>query len=101
MLVHEPDGTRCFDGARIGTQRSESDARKRRFSGAVLADERMNFARKKIEVDAVNGDDPWKFFPDTVQRERRCGRDYTLTGFQRARSSRVDGTVIFPLTMAA
>jgi hypothetical protein len=57
MLVHQTDGAVGFDGAVVGFDRAEGDIGQRRFARAVFADERVNFTRKQIEIDAVDRDD--------------------------------------------
>jgi len=99
MLVNEPDRSVCADASGIGTRRSERDVRERRFAGAVFADESVNFAGKKIEFDAVDGDDPRIRFNDAAQAERGCD-GYSFAGFQLESSSRVDGTLTRPLIIA-
>ena len=54
MLVHQADGADGFDGAGVGFDRAERNIGKRGFAGAVFADERVDFAREQIEIDAVD-----------------------------------------------
>ena len=74
MLVNQTDGPGGAYSSGVGAQRTERDIGKRRFSGAVLADECADLSRKKIEVDAVNGDDPRKSLINAAERERGVRR---------------------------
>ena len=41
------------DLARVGPMHAAENADQRRFAGAVLADQRVDFARHHVEIDAV------------------------------------------------
>jgi hypothetical protein len=57
VLVHQTDGAVGFDGAVVRLDGAEGDIGERRFARAVFADERVNFTREQIEIDAVDRDD--------------------------------------------
>jgi hypothetical protein len=67
MLVHQADGAAGFDGAVVGLDRTERDVGERRFARAVFADQRVNFARQQIEIDAVDRDDARIDFANAAQ----------------------------------
>jgi len=89
VLVDEPDRAGGFDRAVVGVDRAVGDRGERRLPGAVLADERVNLARRKLEVDAVDGLDRTEAAADAAQRQ-------SGTRVNDASSSRVDGTRIAP-----
>jgi hypothetical protein len=62
------------DLARIGRLRSGQDLHQRRFSGAVLADERVHFAGFDIERDAVERTDAGERLHDPRHAQERGGR---------------------------
>ena len=74
MLVDQTDGAVGFDGSGVGFDRAERDVGERGLAGAVFADERVNFTRKQIEVDAVDRDDAGIDFPNAAQLKRDAGR---------------------------
>jgi hypothetical protein len=57
MLVYQTDVPARGDASGIGPHFAEGDIRKRRFPGAVLADERVNLTGVEVEIDAVDGND--------------------------------------------
>ncbi len=67
MLVHQTDGAGCFYRTGVGLDGAEGDIRQRRFAGAVFADERVNFTREQIEIDAVDRDDAGIDLANTAQ----------------------------------
>lgn len=99
MLVYEADRAAAFGGSRIRLQRAERNVRKRRLAGAVLTDEPDDRPRGNVEIDAVDGNDLAEPFDDPAKRERR--RQGMRTGVNFASSSRVDGGLILPATIAA
>ena len=69
VLMDETDRTVTFDGAFVGTQRSERDVCKRRLAGSVFADQCVNGARLEIEIDTRYRDNVTKPFDDAAQRK--------------------------------
>ena len=50
------------------------DVRERALAGAVLAEERVHLAERRLEVDAVVGDDAWEALHDPVHGHRHPRR---------------------------
>ena len=85
VLVDEADGAVRLDRAGVRFHRAECDRRQGRFAGAVFADERVDFARQRVEVDAVDRRDRAEAFADPAQAQRR------LSHARRSSSSERNG----------
>jgi hypothetical protein len=73
MLVDQAHRSARADGARVGRYRTEGDACERRLTGTVLADQRVNLARRDVEIYPVDGLDAGIPFADTAELERAAG----------------------------
>ncbi len=67
-------GTVHADLARIGAIDAGQDAHERRFAGAVLADQRVDFAGTDVERDRVQGADAGEAFRDPDDRQDRISQ---------------------------
>ena len=84
MLVHHPDPgvdpvARGVEGDRravdlelalVGAIEAGEDVRQRALAGAVLAEQGVDLALERLEVDGVVGDDPGKALGDPAARDR-------------------------------
>ena len=57
------------DLARVGLVQAVEDVHQRRLAGAVLAEQRVHFAARQLEVDVVVGDDARELLHDPAQLE--------------------------------
>ena len=55
----------------VGAVQAREDVGERRLAGAVLSEQRMDLALRRLEVDAVVRDDAGEPFRDSPQRHRR------------------------------
>jgi len=67
VLVHQSNRSCCLRRSGIGLHRTECNVCKRRFAGAVFADERVDFTGAQIEIHAVHGKDAGISFADAAQ----------------------------------
>jgi hypothetical protein len=61
-----------LDRAGVGLEQPVEHAHQRALAGAVLADQRMNLARAKVERDRIVGNDGTEAPGDAAQRDRGC-----------------------------
>ncbi|GAC1586617.1 MAG: hypothetical protein NVS3B28_10490 [Candidatus Velthaea sp.] len=94
MLVYETHAAARTHAALAGRYGAVRDRRKRRLAGPVFADERMNFTRVHVEIDAVDRGQVAEAFADAAQQQRGGAYGLSTTRLNCASSSRVAGGVI-------
>ena len=76
------------DDAAVGTMDAAQDADQRRFAGAVLPDDGVDFAQRHVEVDAVERHRRAEPFADALSADGRTGHRINAEGMPPASSRR-------------